>query len=92
MFVALAIQNFFFIALSLWGVGALGSLAFRKNDFLANWWGNCFAISGSVFGLLASSGALIFGSTFSFNLVSSLPLLSLSFNVDKLSAYFIFII
>jgi len=92
MFTILTTQNCFFIALSLWGAGALGSLIFRKNDVLANWWGNCSAILGSVFGLLASSGVLIFGSTFSLKLASSLPLLSISFKVDKLSAYFIFII
>ncbi len=85
-------SNIFIEALFLWIVGAAGSLAFRKNDHLANLWGNSFAILGSVAGLVSSSMVLILGSVFSFSICSSLPLLSLSFNIDKLSAFFIFTI
>lgn len=92
MFTILTMQNCFFIALILWAVGALGALAFWKNCQWANWWGNFFAILGSAFGLLTSSQSLIFNSVFSFKAASPVPLLSFAFSVDKLSAFFIFII
>lgn len=67
-------------------------MVFSKNDRMANWWGNSFAIFGAIAGLVSSLSVLISGPIFSSNTTSSLPLLSLSFNVDKLSAFFIFII
>lgn len=82
----------FIIALVLWAVGAVGCLLLRRNDRAANWWGNLFAILGSIAGLVASLSVLISGSVFSFSIDSSLPLLSFSFFVDKLSAFFIFVI
>ena len=72
--------------------GALGSLVFKNDDRAANWWGNSFAILGSIAGLVASLSVLITGSVFSFSATSSLPLLSFSFSVDKLAAFFIFVI
>lgn len=90
MFSTLISSNIFFLSLLLWITGAVGALVLSKNDRLANWWGNSFAILGSCVGLLFSLSVLIFGSTFSFNIDSTLPLLSLSFSVDKLSAFFIF--
>lgn len=78
--------------LVLWAAGAAGSLALRKNDRSANGWGNCFAIFGSLSGLWLSLSVLISGSAFSFRVGTSMPLLSISFRVDRLSAFFIFII
>lgn len=92
MFNTFASLNVFFFALLFFGIGALGSLAFGKNNRLANWWGNSFAILGSSAGLLFSSLALMAGKIFSFKIAASLPLLSLSFSIDKLSAFFIFVI
>ena len=92
MFNTLISSNIFFLSLLLWIAGAVGALVLSKNDRMANWWGNSFAILGSCVGLLFSLSVLIIGSTFSFNIDSTLPLLSLSFSVDKLSAFFIFLI
>ncbi len=92
MFNTLNSSNIFFLSLLLWIAGAVGALVLSKNDRLANWWGNSFAILGSCAGLLFSLSVLILGSTFSFNIGTTLPLLSLSFSVDKLSAFFIFVI
>lgn len=92
MFSTLISSNIFFLSLLLWIAGAVGAFVSSKNDRLANWWGNSFAILGSCVGLLFSLSVLVLGSTFSFNIDSTLPLLSLSFSVDKLSAFFIFVI
>ncbi|HUX35532.1 MAG TPA: hydrogenase 4 subunit B [Candidatus Paceibacterota bacterium] len=92
MFTAVLSQNAFFVSLSLFAAGAFGSLLLRKNDNAANWWGNLLAIAGAVSGLVSSSAVIFYNSSFSFTAASSLPLLSFSFNVDKLSAFFIFTI
>jgi hydrogenase-4 component B len=92
MFSTIISSNVFFAPLLLWIAGALGSLALNKDNRLANWWGNSFAALGSVFGLFFSLSVLISGTTFSFSAGTSLPLLSISFSVDKLSAFFIFLI
>jgi len=85
-------QFSFFASLLLFACGAAGSLIFRKNDAAANFCGNGFAIAGSIAGLIASLLVLIFDSSFACGWKSSLPLLSFNFNVDLLSAFFIFII
>src|SRR3972149_7575729 len=92
MFNLFTLSDIFFLVLILWGAGAFGSLAFRKNDSMANWWGNSFAILGAIAGLVFSLSVLISISTFSMSFTSSLPLLSLSFKVDALSAFFILVI
>ena len=92
MFNLFASSAVFFLALLLWMAGAFGSLVFRNNDRVANWCGNLFAILGAIAGLVFSLSALISVSTFSISIATSLPLLSLSFKVDALSAFFIFVI
>jgi len=92
MFNTFTSSNIFIGAIVLWAIGAAGSLFLRKNDNLSNTFGNCFAVLGSILGLISSSLVFIGGFEFSFNIVSSLPLLSLSFKVDKLAAFFIFTI
>ena len=82
----------FFLALALLFLGAAGSLLLRKNDQAANLWGNGFVIVASLFGLLSSTSVLWFGSVFSFTFPSSFPLLDFSLDVDRLSAFFIFVI
>ncbi len=89
---ALSAQSSFFIALLLLAVGAFGSLAFWKNDRLANWWGNSLAILAAALGLVSSLNVLFSKTTFAYNLKATLPILSFSFNVDQLSAFFIFVI
>jgi hydrogenase-4 component B len=85
-------QTSFFASLMLLALGALGSLAWRKNDTLANIWGNSLAALAAILALISSSMVLIFGSSFSYAINSTLPLLSISFHVDLLSAFFIFVI
>ncbi len=92
MFNAVLSQNAFFGSLLLFAAGAAGSLLLRKKDSAANIWGNSLAALGSVSGLLSSISVLFFNSPFSYAMASSFPLLSFSFNVDKLSAFFIFVI
>jgi hydrogenase-4 component B len=85
-------SGFFLLALIIWAAGAVGSLAFRKYDRAANWWGNSFAALGAVAGLISSLTVLLCDATFSLAGESTLPLLSVSFQVDKLSAFFVLII
>ncbi|PIR66668.1 MAG: hydrogenase 4 subunit B, partial [Parcubacteria group bacterium CG10_big_fil_rev_8_21_14_0_10_36_14] len=83
----------FFVLLSLFFFGAVGSLLLRKDDDSANIWSSFFAIAGSLWGLLFSVATIIFEHTIAFMIDGSpFPLLSLSFNIDLLSAFFIFII
>ncbi len=85
-------QNCFFLAIFFFAFGALGSLVFNKNDVFANYWGNTFAMVASVFGLISSLSVLLFDSIFSYTAYTTLPYVSLSFMVDKLAAFFIFLI
>jgi len=83
----------FFILLSLFFVGAIGSLLLRKDDSAANIWSSFFAIAGSLWGLLFSVAIIISEHTLVFVIDNApLSLLSLSFNIDLLSAFFIFVI
>lgn len=89
----LSSQAGFLLLLSFFGAGALGALAFRKNDALANLWSGACAIAGSVWGLVFSLSIFISRTTLSFHVATALsPLLSISFTVGALSAFFIFII
>lgn len=85
-------QASFFLSFLLLAVGAIGSLLFMKNDKLANWWSNLWAIGAAVFGLVSSIAVLWLGSAFTYQIGSTFSFLNFSFNVDKLSAFFIFII
>lgn len=83
----------FFLLLSLFSIGATGSLLFRKDDASANIWSSFFAVVGSLWGLLFAMTLIISGHTLTF-VAGALPfpLLSLAFHIDMLSAFFIFII
>ena len=82
----------FFLGLFFLGIGALGSMILGKNDQGANLWGNILAAVGSFFGLLSSIFVIFGGKTFSYSHASSFPLMSISFAVDQLSGFFIFVI
>ena len=82
----------FLLLLSFFAIGAVGSLLFQKNDRLSNLWGNLFAIAGSIGGIIFSSLALCFSRTISFSFNSMFSLMSVSVKIDKLSAFFLFII
>ena len=86
-------QLSFLILLSLFAAGSIGSLLLHKNDRLSNFWNSSFAIIGSIWGLIFSISTFISGQILSFKIQeSSFPLLSLSFNIDPLSCFFIFTI
>ncbi|HWZ65509.1 MAG TPA: proton-conducting transporter membrane subunit, partial [Patescibacteria group bacterium] len=83
----------FIAILALFAVGSIGSLLLRKQDELANCWGNGFAILGSLWGMLFASAVLITGQTVSGGTtLAGLPLVSLSFRIDLLAAFFVFVI
>lgn len=83
----------FFIYLSLFAVGAIGSIILNKKDNLANIWGNFFATAGSVWGIIFAISSLASPATLAFSINSPVfHALSASFYIDKLSAFFIFII
>ena len=86
-------QASFLVLIFIFIVGAIGALLFKKNNSLANKWGNLFAIFGSAYGLVFSVSAIISGKSLLFNLGTSFfPALSLSFHIDLLASFFIFVI
>ncbi|MFZ2978825.1 MAG: hydrogenase 4 subunit B [Candidatus Magasanikiibacteriota bacterium] len=83
----------FNILLLFFFVGAVGSLVFQKSDKIANVWGNVFAIAGSLWGIGLSFLLLTVSSELTYQLGTSIfPLFSISFHIDKLSAFFVFVI
>ncbi|MDD2823257.1 MAG: hydrogenase 4 subunit B [Candidatus Daviesbacteria bacterium] len=86
------ISNSFYIIITIFIIGAIGSLILRNQDKSANIWGNTLALIGSIFGLMFAAAILISGTTPVFNIPSTFPLLSMSFNIDYLSAFFMLII
>jgi hydrogenase-4 component B len=83
----------FIILLALFATGAFGALFLQKNDRLANWWSSFFAVAGSLWGIIFSLGALGAASNIFFTAgVSIFPFASFSFAIDKLSAFFVFVI
>jgi len=93
MFNTLIPQVSFVVLLSFFGVGAIGALLFRKNDVISNGWSSFFAIIGSLWGLFFSIVTIIAGHNLSFVVgKSSFPRLALSFHIDTLAGFFIFVI
>ncbi len=83
----------FFTLISLFAAGGIGALMLNKRDALANRWNSFFAIAGSIWGILFSLGAMYSSSALIFTSgVSALPLLELTFTIDKLAAFFVFVI
>jgi len=83
----------FNILLLFFLVGAFGSLVFQKSDKIANVWGIFFAIFGSILGIGLSFLLLTVSSGLTYQLGTSIfPLFSISFHIDKLSAFFVFVI
>lgn len=87
-----SLQFIFFLTLALFAIGALGSLVFCKKDQLANVWGNSLAILGSLMGILTAAQVLLGGKKMDLVFSSSLPLVSLSFHLDELAAFFVGVI
>ncbi len=76
----------------LFMVGAFGSLAWMHDDVVANWWGNSFAALGSLVAFLCATTVLMSGSTPTYTIPTSFPLLQLSFHLDFLSAFFMAVV
>lgn len=99
MFESVLSQQGFFILLGAFAVGAFGSLVSHKNDRLANWWANAWAIIGSTIGILFAGQALLLNNTYILDIpISSLPL-AIFLNggagiikINALSAFFMLII
>ena len=86
-------QTIFIGTLSSFAVGGIGSVLLRKNEVLANRWSSSFAVLGSIAGLFFAGLITVSGYDMSFSLGALIvPFFSISFHVDKLSAFFIFII
>lgn len=93
MIEAVTSQISFIVLLSLFSIGAIGSLLLRKDDDAANIWSSFFAIAGSLWGLLFAITLIVSGHALSFVAgVTPFPLLSLVVHIDLLSAFFIFVI
>lgn len=83
----------FIILLSLFIIGALGSLLWQKNNQLSNYWNGFFATLGSTWGLLFVFAVASTDYNLNFTLGTIIsPLLSVSFNIDALSIFFVFVI
>ena len=85
-------QHGFFSVMSLFLVGAVGSLILCKDDRAANIWSGVFSILGAIGGLIISVGILLGNEILSFSVGTSFPGVSLSFNIDYLSAFFVMVI
>lgn len=93
MFSIIASPVGFTILISLFAIGAIGSLCAGKDDKLANGWSGLFAILGSLWGILFSGTLLLTGQGVAFHVVQqSFPLLALTFSIDQLAAFFLFTI
>ncbi len=86
-------QTGLFVLLLLFSAGALGSLVLRKHDALSNEWSGLFSIAGSLWGLFFALSVIITGHDVSFAVETAFsPLFSLAFHIDRLSAFFIFVV
>lgn len=86
-------QTSFLFFLSTFVIGAVGSLIIRKNDKLANFFGSFFAAFGSFYGILFALKAFKASAPLFYKIdFIKIPLLSVSVSIDKLSAFFIFIV
>ncbi|MFA7253952.1 MAG: hydrogenase 4 subunit B [Patescibacteria group bacterium] len=85
-------QNTFLIALLLFPAGAITSIAFNKNERLANFTGSLFAVLGSISGIVSAISILFYQGTFSVNMPSTFPILSFALKMDSLSAFFVLVI
>ncbi len=89
---ALISSTGFISTLILFALGAIGSLLAMKSDRISGAIGTTAALLGSVLALTIGSGALISHTPIALQLNSTLPLLSFSFGIDALSAFFVTII
>lgn len=82
----------FFVALTLFGVGAGGSLLCQKRNYLAHIFSSAAALSGSALALMVGSWALLRHSFIDASTATSLPLVRLSVHIDPLASLFLVIV
>lgn len=88
-----ATQSGFFLLVSLFLAGAIGSLVLQKSNTLSHAWSSLFSVAGSLLGIvfavlcLFAKDALLIKMALPYS-----PLFSLAFTVDKLSGFFLLII
>ena len=82
----------FLFSLGLLGIGAIGALFLRHHDAAANWWGNGCALLASASGIVVGWQGLAYGAVFTLNISSVLPELAFALRVDRLAAFFIFVV
>src|SRR4030081_1209440 len=93
MFESIASFPGFLMIILFFGIGAVGSLLLHNRNELANWWSNGWAIAGSLWGMLFAASIFVTGQSVSGGtMLAGLPLVSISFHIDQLAAFFIFVI
>ncbi|HEX2926589.1 MAG TPA: hydrogenase 4 subunit B, partial [Ruminiclostridium sp.] len=85
---------FFIICVALYGAGAVVSVITYSNSKWSNRLSNTFALTASSILAVLMLYKLIFGNNIcmQFNFKTNIPFLSIKFNIDNLSAFFILII
>ncbi len=79
----------FFSTLCFFAVGSIGSLLFSRRDSVAAIWANVFAVLGSLASLIFAVNSLVTGKIVSFSYASNFSILSFTFRIDALSAFFV---
>jgi hydrogenase-4 component B len=83
----------FLLLLLLFAAGAIAPLMLRKNDAAANRVSSAFSIAGSAYGIFFAMVSFFYKPDLSFSFANDMfPLLSLSFHIDRLSLFFLFVI
>ncbi len=90
---SIASQTGFIVLLLIFAAGAAIALTLRKHDTAANLWGGLFSIAGSVYGLTFTIVSFLSKTSLSFSFKSdTFPFVSLSFHIDMISLFFLFVI
>lgn len=84
--------NFFIVALEIIGIGAIGSLVFQKDKELAHLISSVSSLIGAVLTIIFSINLLLSKITLVSTIHTSFPLFTISFRIDPLAAFFLFII
>lgn len=83
----------FMLLFTFFIVGAVGSLCIQNNDTAASIWGSLWASLGSLWGVVFAVITITSGQNLFFSIGNGVfPLLDFSFQIDLVSAFFIFII
>jgi len=84
--------SLYFASLIALAVGAVLSILSSRHDKAANFFGSSLAALAAIIGMISSAWVLISGQVYSFSAATDLPQLSLSVKLDRLAAFFVFVI